>query len=106
MKVLKLSTTEEICALLGARVRQARLGQNLTQAELALRAGVSFGAVRKLESSGQTTLATFISCVQALGMESHLEAVLAPRQDSIAQLERNENATVRKRARHPWRSAT
>lgn len=102
---IKLSTPAEICALLGARARQFRLAQNLTQAELALRAGVSFGAVRKLETDGQTTLATFICCVQALGAETDLEPVLAPRLDSIAQMERNEQATGRKRARRPNRPA-
>ncbi len=103
MKSLKLSTTTEICTLLGARARQLRLAQNLTQAELAARAAISFGAVRKLETNGQTTLATFISCVQALGAESDLESVLAPRLQSIAEMERHEQAAQRQRARRPRR---
>jgi transcriptional regulator with XRE-family HTH domain len=106
MTSIKLSTTTEICALLGARARQLRLVQNLTQAELAARAGVSFNAVRKLETSGQTTLTTFISCVQALGAESDLEPVLAPRLQSIAEMERHEQATQRQRARRSRRAAS
>ena len=99
MQSIKLFTTSEICALLGNRARQSRLAQNLTQAELAARAGVSSGAVRKLEAGGQTTLATFIRCVQALGAESDLEPVLAPPLQSIAQMERNAQVALRKRAR-------
>ena len=98
---IKLSSSDEVCATLGARVRQLRLSQNLTQAELGARAGVSFGAVRKLESNGQTTLATFVKCVQALGAAGDLEAVLTPPARSIAQLEKNFQAARRLRASKP-----
>ena len=98
---IKLSSSNEVCATLGARVRQLRLSQNLNQAELGARAGVSFGAVRKLESSGQTTLATFVKCVQALGAAGDLEAVLTPPARSIAQLESQFQATRRLRASKP-----
>lgn len=90
-----------MCATLGTRVRQLRLSQNLTQAELGARAGVSFGAVRTLESSGQTTLATFVKCVQALGAAGDLEAVLTPPARSIAQLETHFQAMRRLRASKP-----
>ena len=103
MLSIKLSSAAEISTLLGARARQLRLAQNLTQAELAARAGVSSGAVRKLETNGQTTLATFIKCVQALSAESDLEPVLASRLQSIAQMERNQQAVLRKRARRSSR---
>ena len=103
MQSLKLSSAAEISTLLGARARQLRLAQNLTQAELAARAGVSSGAVRKLETNGQTTLATFIKCVQALSAESDLEPVLASRLQSIAQMERNQQSVLRKRARRSSR---
>ena len=94
-------SSDEVCATLGTRVRQLRLSQNLTQAELGARAGVSFGAVRTLESSGQSTLATFVKCVQALGAVSDLDAVLTPPAHSIAQLEKLFQATRRLRARKP-----
>ncbi len=98
---IKLSSSDEVCATLGTRVRQLRLSQNLTQAELGARAGVSFGAVRKLESSGQTTLATFVKCVQALGAAGDLEPVLTQPARSIAQLENQFQATRRRRASKP-----
>jgi len=76
-----------------------RLAQNLTQADLAGRAGVSSGAVRKLESGGLTTLATFVKCVQALGAADEFESLLSPQVASIAQMEREAAGAVRKRAR-------
>jgi len=97
--IIELSTCAEICSLLGERVRRLRLVQNLTQAELAGRAGISFGAVRKLENGGQSTLATFVKCVQALGASGDFEHLLSPPGTSIAQMERNAYAAGRKRAR-------
>ena len=96
---ISFQTTAETCATLGQRARQARLSQNLTQADLAGRAGISLGAVRKLEDGGHTTLATFVKCVQALGAAQELENLLSPQVTSIAQMERESEGAVRKRAR-------
>ena len=96
---LVILSLDEICASLGQRVRQLRLQQNLTQSELGARAGVSFGAVRKLEASGQTTLSTFVKCVQALGAAGELETLLKPEPRSIADWEASVRAVKRKRAR-------
>jgi len=101
---LIILTAAETCAALGERVRQLRLQQNLTQAELGARAGVSFGAVRKLEASGQTTLATFVKCVQALGAAGDLETLLKPEPRSISEWEANSRAARRQRARPPRRA--
>ena len=99
MAIIQLQTPDEICALLGERAKRARLAQNLTQAELAGRADVSFGAVRKLEAGGQTTLATFVKIASALGAAHDFEQLLAPRLTSIAQMERESAVALRKRAR-------
>jgi transcriptional regulator with XRE-family HTH domain len=93
------NTPVEICAQLGTRARHARLARNLTQGELAARAGVSLGALRKLEAGGQTTLVTFVKCACALDAASDFENLLAPRLTSIAQMEREEAASLRRRAR-------
>ena len=94
-----LNTPTETCAQLGVRARNMRLALNLTQADLASRAGVSGGAVRKLEADGQTTLATFVKCACAMGAASEFETLLAPRTMSIAQMEKNAAVLQRKRAR-------
>ena len=99
MTIILLATPAETCAHLGARARHIRLAQNLTQAELAARAGISHGAVRKLESGGQTTLSTFVRVAFALGAANDFEQMLAPQVASIAQMKREAGAASRQRAR-------
>jgi DNA-binding XRE family transcriptional regulator len=98
--IIELQTPAEIISLLSRRAREARLAANLTQAELAGRAGISLGAVRKLESGGQTTLPTFVRCVVALGEVRSLGSVLErPAPASIAEMARQAGARPRRRAR-------
>lgn len=106
MTFIVLKTPAEACAHLGERARHARLAQNLTQAEIAARAGISPGAVRKLESGGQTTLSTFVRVAFVLGAASDFEQLLVPQVASIAQMEREAGAASRKRARRTRPSAT
>lgn len=70
-------TPEEIQSDLGERLRQLRLGQRLTQAGLASRAGVSPRALRGLESGEGSSLITLIRVLKALGALTSLDA-LAP----------------------------
>lgn len=99
MTIISLKTPAETCAHLGQRARHARLVQNLTQAELAARAGISPGAVRKLESGGQTTLSTFVRVAFALGAANDFEHLLSPQLASIAQMQRETSTASRQRAR-------
>lgn len=95
---LILSPVAEIQHILGQRLRAQRLAQGLPQRELAQMAGLSMGALRKLEGSGQSSLETMIRVVQALGLVDQLEAVFLPERQSIAQLEQAEAAGRRQRA--------
>lgn len=70
-------TPEEIQSDLGERLRPLRLGQRLTQAGLASRAGVSPRALRGLESGEGSSLITVIRVLKALGALTSLDA-LAP----------------------------
>lgn len=95
----KLATSDEIARALGLRLRAQRLARSITQEELAHRAGVAVGSVKKIESSGNTTLRTFISVAQALSLADEFAAILALKPHvSIAAMERAETAT-RQRAR-------
>ncbi|WP_343928859.1 helix-turn-helix transcriptional regulator, partial [Pigmentiphaga daeguensis] len=60
-----LSTSAEILHALGVRLREQRLAQSLTQRELAQMAGLSLGALRKLESDGQCSLVRISANVTA-----------------------------------------
>jgi transcriptional regulator with XRE-family HTH domain len=81
------ATPEEISRELGARIRQERLAQGLTQAELAARAGIARGALMHLEKDGASTVPTLVKVVQALRLESMLQNLFVREIHSIAELE-------------------
>lgn len=98
-----LASAEEICQTLGQRLKATRLAQNLSQIDLAARAGVSRGTIMALERSGQTTLHSLVRIVQVLGLEHELQPLFVPLpSQSIAELERR--AQVRSRASSKARS--
>lgn len=93
-----LSLPNEILRELGARLRMQRLAQSLSQRELAHMAGLSLGALRKLETDGQCSLETLIRVVQALGLSTELDELFVLKRQSIAQMARAEAAQQRQRA--------
>ena len=91
------ATCEEICVELGKRLRVRRMEQNLTQAEVAARAGVSKGTVSNIEKHGQGTLESLVRVLQAMGMTKELQPLFQPKATSIEQLKRAEEVQKRKR---------
>ena len=95
-------TAEEWEHFLGEQIRASRLRQNITQEELAARAGISVPTVARLENGGGSSLATFIKALKVLREESWLER-LAP-QTSIDPIQIHQLGAMRKRARASGRS--
>ncbi len=90
-------------ALMGARIQRERLNQNLTQAELATRAGIGARTVRSLEAGQKPTLETLIRALRTLGRLSALEAFLpepgpSPLQLAKLQGRERQRATGRRKA--------
>lgn len=96
--VFALAVPAEILHVLGSRLRTQRLAQGLSQRDLAQMAGLSLGALRKLERDGQSSLETLVRVVQALGLVDGLEALFVLKRQSIAQMEQAEVASQRQRA--------
>ncbi len=94
----QLSTPAEVLQELGARLRERRLAQSLTQRELAQMAGLSWGALRKLESDGQCSLETLVRVAQALGLLKALDDLFVLKRQSIAQMEQADLVSRRQRA--------
>lgn len=103
MGTFELLTYSEICRELGLRCRHLRLQANLSQLELAERAGASLSSIRRLESRGQATLELLVRVVQALQLGSHLENLLVLPVLSIADAERDASVAKRQRAASPRR---
>ncbi|MBJ7459897.1 MAG: helix-turn-helix transcriptional regulator [Thermoleophilaceae bacterium] len=69
---IEAATLEE----LGSRLRQARLNQGISQAELAARAGVSELTVSKIESGSLGQARSFLRVLRALGLLANLDAAV------------------------------
>ncbi|MDO9436870.1 helix-turn-helix domain-containing protein [Hydrogenophaga sp.] len=96
--VFVMAAASEILQILGQRLRAQRLAQELPQRDLAAMAGLSLGALRKLESSGQSSLETLVRTVQALGLVNELDELFVLQRESIAQMDRAEAIGQRQRA--------
>jgi transcriptional regulator with XRE-family HTH domain len=94
----KLALPTEILQTLGARLRAQRLAQALAQRDLAQMAGLSLGALRKLEHDGRCSLETLVRVAQALGLVEELADLFVLERQSIAQMEQAEAVSQRQRA--------
>lgn len=66
----------EILEELARRLRTERLNQNMTQQDLADRAGVSVDTVRSIETAGNPTLGVLAKVLRALGLDERLEMLV------------------------------
>jgi transcriptional regulator with XRE-family HTH domain len=96
------ASEHEIRIELGKRIRAQRLAQGLSQVELAERAGIGANTLKLLEGKGKCTLENFIRTVSGLGLADEMESLFTLKIQSIAQMERAEQA---KRQRAPRKSA-
>lgn len=94
----KLASEAEIRQELCKRLRNSRLQQDLSQAQLALHAGISLSTLKRMESSGEASLETFVRAIQSLGLSGELEGLFRIRPQSIAQMERAAQKSQRQRA--------
>ncbi len=85
---IELSTTDEIAAEFGNRIRAHRLAQNLQQRELAARAGVSERALRNFERTGSCTFDLFLRVSMALGLIDAFTHLYELKPKSIKEMER------------------
>jgi transcriptional regulator with XRE-family HTH domain len=67
--------TDDLEQALGGRIRALRIGQRLTQVELADRANVSVGALQHLESGAGSTTTTLVKVLRALDQERWIETL-------------------------------
>jgi len=73
---------------LGDRLQRLRLDRNITQQELAERAGLSRPTISEMENTGRCTLPTLLRVLRVLDRLEDLEAFLPPPQPSPLELAR------------------
>lgn len=99
-------TTSEWLQELGAGLRRSRIRAELTQEELARRAGVSLSALKHLEAGAGANLTSLVKVVRSLGREDWLAGLVPPAEPTVSPLQllhdqqsRHERRRVRKRGR-------
>lgn len=80
-----LKSSAAIAETLGRRLKQARLNRDLTQLEVAERAGLSRKAVLNAEK-GKAQLEVLVAILQALDLTAQLDNFLPPQPPSPIQL--------------------
>ena len=82
------SSTGDDAALkeLGQRLAQYRLNQNLSQADLGKRAGVSRNTITRMEAGESTQATSLIRTLRALGLLQNLDALVPEPQISPLQM--------------------
>lgn len=99
MSFIALMRPDEVVIELGSRLRQHRLRQNMTQAEMARRLEVSVPTISNLENGKGTSLDIFVKAVFALGLQNELQDLFNKPALTIAELQRLAAEPTRQRAR-------
>lgn len=82
----KIVSNAEVQRVIGERLKQERLNQNLTQVDLAKQCGVSRRTLVGAERGEGSTLDTLISILRGLGILHRLVDVIPPAEPSPIQL--------------------
>ena len=93
----ELKTSRDILLQIAQRIKQRRLKQNLTQAGLALRAGVSVGTIKHFEKTGKVGLDILLNIALVFGCLDEFDELLSeePKPTNLFQ----EENTTRQRGR-------
>ena len=102
MLEFSLASEKEIRVELAGRLRKQRLAKGFSLEDAATRSGVGLATLQRLETGENSTLETFVRTVIALGLTQELQDLFILRVQSIAQMEKAEQAT---RIRAPRKSA-
>ena len=89
-------TDDAVLERLGTRLSRFRLDRNLTQADLAVEAGVHKNTVFRLEAGGSAQLKNLVRVLRVLGLLDRLDAVVPePVPSPLRQLEELERQRTR-----------
>ncbi|MGN7980441.1 helix-turn-helix domain-containing protein [Burkholderia sp. 22313] len=103
MMELSFRKPDEIVALICERLRTERLALQLTQTDVAARAGVGANTVSNLEAGRNVGLETVIRVAMVLGRSKELEALFLPKLDSLDDVHRYEKSAKRQRVKRTTR---
>jgi transcriptional regulator with XRE-family HTH domain len=99
MMDLSFKTPTEIVQLLCERLRKERIAQQMTQAEVAARAGIGVNTLSNLEAGRNTSFESLVRVATVLGRLSELEALFKPRLESLDDMVRYDTSAKRQRVK-------
>lgn len=95
-----LQSPKEVADDIAVRAKQRRLQMNITQKELAVRSGVSFGSIKRFEQKGQVSLKNLLQIAVVLrSLDEFGELFKAESYRSIDEMLEQKKANKRERAR-------
>ena len=94
---LKFRKPEEVVALLCERLRKERLYLEMTQADVAARAGIGVNTVSNLEAGRNISFENLVRVAMVLGRLKELEEFFKPHLNSVDDILRYESNTARQR---------
>ncbi|MVV47962.1 XRE family transcriptional regulator [Pseudomonas sp. PB120] len=96
---LSFSKPSEIVKRLCDRLRTERLAQQMTQAEVAGRAGIATNTVSNLEAGRNVGFENVVRVAMVLGRAQEFEELFLPKLDSLEDIRRYEDTANRHRIR-------
>lgn len=102
---LFLTKPDEIVKLLCERLRKERIALQMTQADVAARAGVGVNTVSSLESGRNIGFESLVRVAMVLGRGKELEELFKPKLESLDDLRRYEDSVSRQRIKKGRRHA-
>lgn len=99
MMNLGLVKPAEVVELLCVRLRQERLIQGMTQAEVAARAGIGVGTLSNLEAGRSVAFDSVVRVAMVLGRLEELELLFMPQLESLDDILRYEQGARRQRVK-------
>ena len=94
---LKFRKPKEVVGLLCERLRKERLYLEMTQADVAARAGIGVNTVSNLEAGRNVSFENLVRVAMVLGRLQELEELFKPNLNSVDDILRYESNTARQR---------
>lgn len=101
MKITGYESIESIRRELGRRIQQARIADNMTQKECALRSGVSVHTISNLENGNDISMTSFCLVLRQLGFLSGIDLLVPDESGQPAALLKEPRVRYRAGSRKP-----
>ncbi len=94
---LSFSRPDEVVKRLCERLRTERLAQQMTQADVAGRAGIGTNTVSNLEAGRNVGFENLVRVAMVLGRTQELNALFLPKLETLDDIRRYEESAIRQR---------